>query len=359
MEPVRTGVLGCGRVSLQYLPIITQLAGLDLLAAADVIPDRAEETCNQFGIPKCVSPSQLLEDSDIELVINLTPITNHFETTAAALAAGKHVYSEKTLARDADQAIELLRAAASAGRLLACAPDTPLGTGFSAARRALDNGDIGTPLTAAAFMLRAPLSTLPAHLQGSLAFYDMGPYYLTALINLLGPVQQVTGFCGMSSSTSDQVDDLVNGAATIAFGTGVIAQVSLVWGINHHDEVPFIVVFGTDGELRLPNPNFFDGPTFIRSYSQEEWHELPDSRQAAALPRNLRGLGVADMARAIRGDRHPAASAEIAAHVVEVIDAMISSGRTGAHTQISTACSRAALLGSNEREGLLDGVRAA
>lgn len=359
MEPVRAGVLGCGKVSQQYLPIITRVTSLDLLAAADAVPGHAEEACKQFGIPKCVSPAQLLEDPAIELVINLTPITDHFETTATALSAGKHVYSEKSLATSAEQASELLRVAASAGRLLACAPDTPLGTGFSAARRALDNGDIGTPLTAGAFMLRTWPRALPAHLQGTSAFYDMAPYYLTALVNLLGPAHRVTGFSGTSPQPGNQADDVIRGAAMIEFDTGITAQLSLVWGTNHRSEVPFVVVFGTDGELRLPNPNAFDGPTFIRRYSEEEWHELPGSRQAPTLPRNLRGLGIADMARAIRENRSPKAPAEIAAHVVEIIDTMISSARTGKHAELSTSCSRAALLGNDEREGLLDGVLAA
>jgi predicted dehydrogenase len=359
MEPVRAGVLGCGKVCQQYLPIITKMTSLDLLKVADAVPGRAEEACKQFGIPKSVSPAQLLEDPAIELIINLTPITNHFETTAMALSAGKHVYSEKSLATSAEQASELLRAAASAGRLLACAPDTLLGTGFSAARRALDNGDIGTPLTAGAFMLRTRPGTLPAHLQSVSALYDMAPYYLTALVNLLGPAHRVAGFSQISLKPGDLAGDVIRGAAVIEFDTGITAQLSLVWGINHRSEVPFVVVFGTDGELRLPNPNVFDGPAFIRRYSEEEWHELPGSRQPPALPRNLRGLGVADMARAIRENRSPAAPGEIAAHVVEIIDAMISSARTGKHAELSTSCSRAALLGNDERAGLLDGVLAA
>jgi predicted dehydrogenase len=359
VEPVRTGVLGCGAVCQQYLPIVTRVAGLELLAVADAVPERAEMVGKEFGIPACLSPAELLENPAIELVINLTPITAHFETTSAALAAGKHVYSEKPLAASAGQAGELLRAAASAGRLLACAPDTLLGTGFSAARRALENGDIGTPLAAGAYMLRAPLGNLPAPMGSAFAFYDMAPYYLTALVNLFGPARQVTGFSQtpvLNGSPGDPAKNIVRGAAAIEFGTGITAQLSLVWGTNHRHEVPFIAVYGTDGELRLSNPNVFGEPALIRRYSQDAWREIPGSRQATTLPRNLRGLGAADLARAIRGNRPPAAHGELAAHVVEIIDGMISSARTGKHTVLSTTCHRAALLEDKEREELLEGV---
>lgn len=361
MERVRTGVLGCGSVSRQYLPIVTRVAGLKVLAVADAVPERAEAAGKEFGIPKCVSPVELFEDPAIELVINLTPIMAHSETTSAALAAGKHVYSEKPLAASAGQADGLLRAAASAGRLLACAPDTPLGTGFSAARRALDNGDIGIPLAAGAYMLRAPLEDFPPPIGAALAFYDMAPYYLTALVNLFGPARHVTGFSqtpAHNGSPGDPAKGTVRGAAVIEFSAGITAHLSLVWGINHRGEMGFVVVYGSDGELRLPNPNAFGEPAFIRRYSQETWRELPGSRQAATLPRNLRGLGAAELAKAIRENRTPAAHGQIAAHVVEIIDGMISSGRTSKHTELMTTCQRAGLLEDNDREELLEGVQA-
>jgi predicted dehydrogenase len=359
VERVRTGVLGCGSVSQQYLPIVTRVAGLEVLAVADVVPERAEAAGKEFGIPKRVSAVELFEDPAIELVINLTPIMAHSETTSAALAAGKHVYSEKPLATSAGQAGELLRAATSAGRLLACAPDTPLGTGFSAARRALDNGDIGMPLAADAYLLRARLEDFPAPIGGELAFYDMAPYYLTALVNLFGPARHVTGFSQTpvnNGPLGDPAKSLVRGATMIEFGTGITAHLSLVWGINHRGEVGFVVVYGTDGELRLPNPNAFGEPALIRRYSQETWRELPGSRQATTLPRNLRGLGVAQLARAIRENRTPAADGRIAAHVVEIIDGMTSSARTSKHIELMTSCQRAGLLEDNDREELLEGV---
>jgi predicted dehydrogenase len=359
VERVRTGVLGCGSVSRQYLPIVTKAAGLEVLALADVVPQSAEAAGGKFGISSCVSPIELLEDPAIELIINLTPITAHFETTAAALAAGKHVYSEKPLATSAEQAGELLRAAATAGRVLACAPDTPLGTGFSAARRAMDNGDIGTPLAAGAYMLRAPLGDLSAPSGGALAFYDMAPYYLTALVNLFGPARQVTGFSQTqvhNAPPGDPRKSLVRGTTVIEFSSGTTADLSLVWGINHREEVPLVVAYGTDGELRLPNPNAFGEPAAIRHYSEETWRELPGSRQPTTLPRNLRGIGVAELARAIRENRTPAADGQIAAHVVEIIDGMISSARTGRHVELMTRCQRAGPLDEKDREELLEGV---
>lgn len=363
MERVRTGVLGCGAVSKQYLPIVTRAAGLEVLAVADVVPELAEAAGREFGIPKRVSPAELLADPDIELVMNLTPIMAHYETTSAALAAGKHVYSEKSLAASAGEAGELLRAAAAAGRVLACAPDTLLGTGFSVARRALDNGDIGTPLGASAYMLRSPLKgfVAPEPVGGALAFYDMAPYYLTALVNLFGPARRVTGFSRTPAGNGSQggpADSVRRGAAVIEFNASLTAQLSLVWGISHRSEVPFIVVYGTDGELRFPNPNNFGDPALIRRYPQDTWRELPGSKQAATLPRNLRGLGVAELAQAIRENRTPATDGQIAAHVVEIIDGMVSSARTSRHIELKTSCQRGAPLADSDRDELLGGVTA-
>jgi predicted dehydrogenase len=192
---------------------------------------------------------------------------------------------------------------------------------------------------------------------GALPLYDMPPYYLTALVNLFGPAQRVAGFFERSAMLDGAggSEDVVAASASVEF-SGLVAQLSFVWGADLRDELPFLAVFGTDGEVRLPNPNVFDGPATVRKYSEAEWHELPGSRQEAGLPANLRGLGVSDLARAIR-DRRPArAGGEIAAHVVEVSDAIVSSAQAGRRVELKSSCVPAAPLTQHERRELLAGL---
>jgi predicted dehydrogenase len=358
LEPVRTGVLGCGAVSHQYLPVIRRLSNLEVVAVADTVPERAEEVCAEFGIPESTSPDELIESSRVELVVNLTPIPNHFETTAAALDAGKHVYSEKSLAMTSEDARKLLELSVERKLVLGCAPDTLLGCGFSAARHAIERGDIGTPLVASGLMLRAPLTAFPGVADGTLPLYDMAPYYLTAMVDLFGPAQRVVAFYDDRSTASSGTGggrDVVAASASVEFST-LVAQLSFVWGTSQRQELPFVSVFGTDGEVRLSNPNAFDGPAILRRYSEGECRELPDSKQEATLPANLRGLGVADAARAIRDRRPPRASAEVAAHVVDLIDCIVLSARSGRRVEVTTRCAPPAALSDGERSELLDGL---
>lgn len=354
MEPVRTGVLGCGAVSRQYLPVLTQVSNLDVVAVADVDAARADEVGAKFGVMERVAPDEMIRGSQVELVVNLTPITAHFQTTTAALLSGKHVYSEKTLAVTTTETRQLLSLAAERNLVLACAPDTLLGTGFSAARSAIDGGDIGRPLSAVGAMLRAPLKGFPALPGGAFPLYDMAPYYLTAMVELFGPARQVVGAFQDGSAREDD-GDVFASAASVEF-SAVVAQLSLVWGTTYRREVPFVAVFGTDGEVRLPNPNAFDGPVKLRKYAAARWDEVDGSRQAPGLPSNLRGLGVSDMARAIRDGRPPRADAAVAAHVVELIEAIVASAGSGRRVQLATSCARPAPLADDERSELLAGL---
>lgn len=356
--PVRTGILGCGVVSHMYLPILMGVGSLDVVAAADVAPEGAEHACREFGVPEHLKPEEMLGDPRVELVVNLTPIPNHFETTRAALLAGKHVYSEKSLAMTSEDATTLLALADSRNLVLACAPDTLLGDGFSTARSAIDRGDIGTPVAVSAFMVRSPvgprLRAAWAATGGALPLYDMAPYYLTAMVHLFGPARRVAAF-STGEVPRPEEDEVVAASAVVEFSS-LVGQLCLVWGAHLRSEVPSVTVLGTDGELRLPNPNGFDGPVAARRYSGEEWHDVPGGRQDPRLPRNLRGLGVADTARGIREERPPRASGEVAGHVVEIIEAIVSSARTGQRVELVTTCARPAPLGERERWELLNGL---
>jgi predicted dehydrogenase len=356
MDPVRVGVLGCGAVSRQYLPILMNLADLEVHAVADVDADRARAAAEEHGVPHFLVPDELLTSDAIELVVNLTPITEHFATTLNAIDAGKHVYSEKSLAVRRNEAVQLRELAHQRGVVLACAPDTLLGTGFQAARQAVAAGSIGKPVTAGAFMLRAPLKPPVAPAEVPLPLLDIAPYYLTALISLLGPAQRVTGFFDMTNKPEDDVSSgRVIGSAVIEFGSAVTANLTLAWGSNYRSEVPMLFVIGTDGVLHAPNPNWFGEAAFIRRHGDPDCSEVAGSRQPPGWPRNLRGVGVAEMARAVREGRAPRTGADVAAHVVDIVESFAVAGREGAQVKISTNCAVPAALTADELAFLLRG----
>lgn len=347
VQPVRLGVLGCGNVCAQYLPNLLNSPQLEVVAVADVLAGRAKAIAEQFSISAWSGPDGLLARTDVELVVNLTNISTHVEVSAAALAAGKHVYSEKPLSVDLSDALRLLDEARRLGLTLACAPDTLLGAGFQAARAALREGRIGTPLVVSAVMLRSALGPSP-YTEGANPFFDMAPYYLSALVNLFGPVRRLTGFeRALDASGSMSL------SGTLEFPDGVVGHLSLAWGSGHQREVPAVSVYGTEGAMAVPNPNTFGDPAFVRPYGAQAWEELKGSRQPGHYRRNLRGLGVAEMARAIRKGRTPRAHAELAAHVVEVISGLVASAESQRHLKPTTTCRPADPLGAQERDALL------
>lgn len=348
--PVRVGVLGCGNVSPMYLPNLIDSGVVEVVAVADVLEDKAKSRAGEFGIRTSLAPEALLEHPDIELVVNLTPIRVHREMTAAGLAAGKHVYSEKSLAVATDDAVALVAAAEQAGLALGCAPDTLLGSGFQEASAALRAGRIGTPLAATAVMLRGGLGAGP-YGRGTNPYFDMVPYYASALVNLFGPVQRLTGVTRMLDESSPGHPVSISG--TLEFAGDVVAHLTLAWGGSYRREVPAVTVFGTEGVLQVPNPNNFGDPAFLRRHGSESWEEIKGSRQPEHLRRNLRGLGVAEMGQAVRQHRPPRASGEIAAHVVDVIAGLVRSAETGEHLRPTTSCRPADPLSAAERAELL------
>ncbi|MFZ0215493.1 MAG: gfo/Idh/MocA family oxidoreductase, partial [Candidatus Dormiibacterota bacterium] len=236
-----------------------------------------------------------------------------------------------------------------------CAPDTLLGSGFQASRKRFAEGAIGRPLGAQGFMFRR-LPPTPASATGAFAFFDMAPYYVTALVNLLGPARRVTG--SAQTLTAEQAagggdSAVISFAGVIEFANRVLANVLLVWGTSHRSEVPFVKVFGTTGVLDVPNPNVFGDPGFVRPYDAAPDEEIAASRQPAEWPRNLRGLGVAELAAALREGRQPRAGADVACHVVEVIASIVSAAEDGRHVDLTTTCSPPPPLSLAEEAALL------
>ena len=352
---MRVGMMGAGNVTPLYLPTLLQAAGIEMAAIADLDHEAAVRRAAEYGITSVLEPDELINDPGIELVLNLTPIRAHVETTCRALAAGKHVYSEKPLATNTDDALSVVEEASRRQLRVGCAPDTMLGSGLQAARSALEAGRIGRPLAASALMFRS-LPRNPAYATGPFALFDMAPYYISMLVTLLGPARRVVAMA--QTLTAQEAEAKLEGAvvsfgAAIEFDDHVMADVLLAWGTSHRPEVSSVHVFGTDGELEVPNPNRFGDAASVRSYADAAPEVVAGSVQPDGWPPQQRGLGVAEMAEAIREGRSPRASAEVAAHVVDVIAGVVTSAEDGRPVTLTTSCTIPPPLDAEARARLL------
>jgi predicted dehydrogenase len=343
VSPVGVGVIGAGTISDTYLENLTAFPDLDVRMVADLNLDRAATQAALYGVPRSGTVSDLLADPDIEIVVNLTVPAAHVEVGLAALSAGKHVWAEKPLALDRAGGRELLDRAQANGLRLASAPDTVLGAGLQAARRALDAGTIGTPYSALAlFQSPGPESWHPApeflFRAGAGPLFDMGPYYLTALVHLLGPVAQVKGHgrrpratrtigSGPRAGTSFEVTVETTVTALLEFAGGGSAY--LVTSFDSAVSRTTIEVTGTTGTAALPDPNTFAGATLIHR-AEGTSSVAADGHQAT------RGTGVLELARAIQAGEPERASGEIAFHVLDTMLAIAESAATRRSVTVSS-----------------------
>ncbi|MFD3443021.1 Gfo/Idh/MocA family protein [Microbacteriaceae bacterium 4G12] len=336
-RPLGVGIVGVGKISEQYLATLPELPNLRLVAVADLNEARAAEVAAEHGVVS-VPVEELLTHPDVDVVLNLTIPAAHVEVATKALNAGKHVFGEKPLALAPEEAVDMLRLAEERGLRVGSAPDTVLGTGVQTARRLLDDGAIGTPVGATAFWA-APGHELwhpaPAfyYQPGGGPLFDMGPYYLTALVTLLGPVVRVSGSAtrstrarsvgsGPLAGTALEVNIDTHVTALLEHASGVASSVTVsfeVWGSRH----PLIEVYGTDGTISVPDPNRFGDPVEILTREDREWREVPAS---AGYEGAARGYGLADMAHAIATGREHRASGALAFHVLEIMDAVVRAG---------------------------------
>ncbi|AJT42569.1 Gfo/Idh/MocA family protein [Psychromicrobium lacuslunae] len=354
MSPVGVGVIGAGVISKQYLENLTAFGDLKVHVVADLFEAAAAERAVEFGVENHGGVEAALDHPDVEIIVNLTTPAAHVEVATAAVAAGKHVWSEKPFSLDRESGQELLATATAAGLRLGCAPDTFLGAGLQTARRMIERGDIGQPLTALTlFQSPGPESwhPNPAFLfqQGAGPLFDMGPYYLTALIQTFGSISRVAALSskaqqsrviGSGPKAGERFDVEVPShfGALYEFAEGGSGQ-SIFSFDSAKPRMGFLEITGTEATIALPDPNNFDGEIKICALGSDEWSTLP-SRGAVAG----RGLGVLDMARSIRASVPHRASGAQAYHVV---DAMVSIAESAARKEFveltSTAPSSPAL----------------
>ena len=337
-DAVGIAVVGAGNISSQYLANLTAFPDVRVLAVADLDVDRAAAVSAQYGVPISGTLAKVLAIPEVELVVNLTTPAAHASVALAALEAGKHVYGEKPLTLDPASGEKLLAEATARGLLIGNAPDTFLGAGLQSARRALRSGAIGTPVAAAtAVQGPGPESWHPSpeflFQIGAGPLFDLGPYYLTALIALLGPVARVAATARQARAQRVIGSGPKAGAVfDVEVPTHVTALLDLETGPSAISTFSFdsplprrmIEITGTEGTLSVPDPNTFEGPLRVRGRKDDDWRELPVAGPVAG-----RGLGVVDMARALRGGAPHRASGAMALHVLETMAAIIDSAENG------------------------------
>lgn len=355
-ETTRVGIVGCGVISRAYARKIATFPALDLVACADLVPARAEELAELANIARPCTVDELLPDPSIDVVVNLTVPLAHAEVSAAAIAAGKSVYGEKPLATDRAAGLGLVASAEKAGVRLGCAPDTFMGGGLQTCRKLIDDGAIGEPVGATAFMLQGgPERWHPRpeffYQAGGGPMLDMGPYSVTALVSLLGPIKRVTGTARI---THDKRTTATGPEAGSVFGVKVPTHVCGVMELEsgpvctmvmsfdvQASTLPKIEIYGTRGTLLVPDPNTFGGPVRLRTSADEAWTEVPLTHPHQS---QSRGIGLADMAHAMRSGRPHRASGEMAAHVLDVMLGIIDASESRSHVEMTTTCKRPAAI---------------
>ena len=359
------GIIGCGSISGIYLKNLAQFRSTSVVALADLDVDRARAKSREFGISRALTVDDLLVDAAVEMVLNLTVPSAHAPVCRQALEAGKHVYVEKPLSVNRNEGMRLLNLAAERNLRIGAATDTFLGGGLQTCRTLIDEGVIGEPVAASAFMLchgHEHWHPDPAfyYQAGGGPMFDMGPYYLTALVSLLGPVRRVTGsaritFPERTITSKPKLGDKIavevptHIAGVLDFVNGAVATLVTsfdVWFAN----TPRIEIYGTEGSLVVPDPNTFGGPVLLKTRGETGWAEAPLKH---GFTENWRGLGVTDMAEAIQSARPHRASGEMAFHVLDVMEGFHDASSEGRHYEVMSSCERPAALLRDDENSLI------
>lgn len=322
------------------------------MAVADLISERAEAKAEEYNIPKACSVDELLDDPEIEIVINLTIPNAHAQVCLAALEAGKNVYVEKPLAITREDGKKIIDLADKKGLLVGGAPDTFLGAGIQTCRKIIDDGWIGTPVSATAFMVNHGHESWHPDPEfyykvGGGPMFDMGPYYLTALVSLMGPVKRVTGSTRITfpertitsepkNGTKITVDVPTHVAGIMDFHSGAIGTILTSFDV-WDSQLPRIEIYGSHGSMIVPDPNTFDGPVLVKRSGDKDWVEMPLSHGYAE---NSRGLGVADMANALRNDKKHRANGYMTYHILDIMHAFHDASDEGRHIELESSCER-------------------
>mgnify|MGYP003123931631 CR=1 FL=1 len=366
-KPVGIGIIGCGKISQAYFNGASTFEILKVIGCADINPAAAKAQAEQNGC-EAMTVEELLAHPEIELVINLTIPAAHAEVSKRILESGKHSYCEKPITVEIEEANEILSLAKEKGLLVGSAPDTFLGGGIQTCRQIIDSDGIGQVVSGTAFMMsRGPESWHPNpgfyYLNGGGPVLDMAPYYLTALVNLIGPVASVRASTSKAFETRIATCKERNGeelpvevsthcAAILEFVSGAVVTATFSFDVPKHGHSP-IELYGTKGALKVPDPNTFGGPVtqYNMDSEAEGWEEIP---LTFGYEENMRSIGAADMAYAIRTGRPHRANGDLAAHVLEIMHAFEAASKEGVTIEINSCPERPAPLPTGLVKGLLD-----
>lgn len=360
MKKTRIGIMGCGIISDIYIKNFQGMHSdvVELVAISSRHIERSRAVADKYGIPYAMEPEEFYSSDKFDLVVNLTVPKAHYEVCKKSLEAGKHIYTEKPLSLNYDEGEKLIKLAEEKGLYLGGAPDTFMGAAIQTARAAIEGGAIGRPIGFTAFMICHGWEnwhTNPDfyYAKGGGPMYDMGPYYLTALVNMLGPVSAVSSMAsnliterqvqiGPRKGEPIPIETPTHIAGTVKLENGAVGSMITsfdLWAVEPHD-LPRITVYGTKGSLVVPDPNFFGGSVRVLDGESGVWSELPHIN---AYTENSRGLGVRDMCLAIAEGRPARANAHMMNHVVEVMDAFLESAETGREVGIDSSFEKTAL----------------
>jgi predicted dehydrogenase len=351
VNPVGVAVVGCGTISHQYLTTLARLPEVRVVACADLDPARAASVADRYGVPVHGEPQTVLAHDGVELVVNLTVPAAHAPVALAAIRQGKHVYTEKPFALNPAEAATVLAEAEAAGVRTGGAPDTFLGAGTQTAYQVVAEGRIGTPLSAIVLVQGAGPQRWhhdPEFLfrPGGGPLFDLGPYYLTMLAVLFGPVSRVaalsrTGFAdrvigaGPRAGQRFPVEVPTHVTALLEYASGPVATVVFSFDATLPRQ-DFLEITGTEATLAAPNPNRFTGPVRLRATGDPDWTTIPTPER----PTDGRGIGVRDMALGIRSGRPHQANGELAAHIVDVMTAIQDSAEHGTFRDVTSTFAR-------------------
>ncbi|WP_373503818.1 Gfo/Idh/MocA family protein [Aestuariivirga sp.] len=369
------GIIGCGNISTTYLKLGPLFKGFEIRVVADLNMAAALSRAAQFGV-EARTVTDLLASSDIDIVVNLTVPAAHFDVSKQILEAGKHVYSEKPLTLTLAQGKALLKLATARKLHVAAAPDTFLGGSHQQARAAVDDGAIGRIAGGTAHILGPGMEHWHPNPDfffkpGGGPILDMGPYYIMALINLIGPVKRVAALTGMARkqrviANGPRMGEKITVKtpttihALLEFATGAAVTLTASWDVFAHRH-PNLEVYGSDGAMFLPDPNFFGGTVMAAGTDGtpkplDTWEHpfgKPNEKHPDGMQANYRGAGLADMAQAIAAKRDIRCGIPRMLHVVEIMTAILKSGETGKFETLKTTCTRPRPLGVAEARALL------
>lgn len=365
MEKTKIGIVGCGNISGIYFQAGKRFEDIEIVACTDLDFAKAQAAAEKNQV-RALEMDAFFEDPEIQIVVNLTIPAAHGEVALRALKAGKSIYNEKPLAQRRREAREMIGLAREKGLRVGCAPDTFLGGGLQTCRKLIDEGAIGEPIGATAFMLGRGVETWHPnphffYKKGAGPLFDMGPYYLTALISLLGPVKSLSGSARISFPRREitsqplageviEVETPTHVSGLLDFETGASATLITSFDVTKH-QLPFIEIYGAEGTLSLPDPNTFGGAVKLYKRGWENWDEAP---LEFGYSDNSRGLGLADMASAIRTGRDHRCNERLSYHVLDVMHSILDSAESGRRIEIASHMTRPEPLPLGLADGRVD-----